>query len=104
MITLRVSTEDERIGLDASTPGDSVALGVSSVHEVVTDDYAKLKNLPKLDGITIIGNVSEKDPTVPSWAKTTNKPNYTAEEVNAVDNNAEITTASIDAMMSAIFG
>ena len=31
-----------------------------------TTDYTKLRNLPTLDGRTIIGDVSEQDPTVQS--------------------------------------
>lgn len=34
-----------------------------------TDDYEKLKNLPKINETTLIGNYNEIDPTVPTWAK-----------------------------------
>ena len=34
-----------------------------------TDDYEKLKNLPKLDGRIIIGNINELDPNVPGYVK-----------------------------------
>ncbi len=44
-------------------------------------DYEKLDNLPKLDGATIIGDVKERDPTVPLWAKSTSKPVYTPDEI-----------------------
>lgn len=50
-----------------------------------TNDYNQLKNLPTLNGKPIIGDVSEEDPTVPNWAKQEKKPNYTAEEINALD-------------------
>ena len=33
---------------------------------VGTTDYTQLRNLPKLDGRTIIGDVAEQDPTVQS--------------------------------------
>ena len=44
-------------------------------------DYEKLDNLPKLNGDTIIGNVVERDPTVPLWAKSASKPVYTPDEI-----------------------
>lgn len=34
-----------------------------------TNDYEKLKNLPKLNGLTIIGDMTETDPTVPEYVK-----------------------------------
>ena len=51
-------------------------------------DYNKLKNLPKLDGRPIIGDIPELDPTVPDWAKTPTKPEYKAEEVGAIPEGA----------------
>ena len=47
-------------------------------------DYNDLANIPKLDGIQIKGNIRERDPTVPEWAKKPEKPTYSAEEVGAV--------------------
>ncbi|MCI7492035.1 MAG: hypothetical protein MSA91_04490 [Lachnobacterium sp.] len=49
-----------------------------------TDDYEKLNNIPTLNGVPIVGNINECDPTVPEWAKSANKPTYCASEVNAV--------------------
>ncbi len=49
-----------------------------------TDDYEKLNNIPTLNGVPIIGNINECDPTVPEWAKAEQKPRYCASEVNAV--------------------
>lgn len=46
-----------------------------------TWDYEKLENLPKLDGEVIVGNVQEKDPTVPMWAKSSEKPVYSQEDI-----------------------
>lgn len=51
---------------------------------VGTSDYEQLKNLPKLDGRPIVGDIPELDPTVPEWAKAPTKPEYTAEDVGAV--------------------
>lgn len=39
---------------------------------------------------------TETDPTVPSWAKQTNKPNYTAEEVGALPSSTPIPSALSD--------
>lgn len=56
------------------------------VHEgtKVAGDYNLLKNIPTLDGIPIMGDMRERDPTVPEWAKQDHKPSYSANEVNAV--------------------
>ena len=56
----------------------------SECHTVGTTNYEKLRNLPTLDGETIIGNVREKDPTVPDWAKRPTKPSYNAQDIGAV--------------------
>ncbi len=48
------------------------------------NDYNALANKPKLDGVTIQGDMREKDPTVPSWAKTPERPVYSPEDVGAV--------------------
>ena len=47
-------------------------------------DYNDLINIPTLDGIQIKGNIRERDPTVPEWAKQPEKPTYSAKEVGAV--------------------
>lgn len=47
-------------------------------------DYNDLKNLPTLDGEIFQGDMHEKDPTVPDWAKKQTRPVYTASDVGAV--------------------
>lgn len=76
-VMLNVRDED-RIELD---PSDNI---------FVDADYKKLKNLPKLDGRPIIGDIPELDPTVPDWAKTPTKPEYNAEEVGAIPEGAMV--------------
>lgn len=49
-----------------------------------TNDYTDLINKPKLDGVTIVGNIHETDPTVPDWAKAQTRPTYTASDVGAI--------------------
>ena len=68
------------------------------------DDYNQLKNLPKINNTTLIGNYNEIDPTVPNWAKQTSKPSYTAEEIGAVSSNNSISNSKIDLMFLKIFG
>ena len=71
--------------------------------EIVTSDYKKLQHLPTLNGEPIIGNVEEKDPTVPIWAKEKTKPSYNANEVNAVPQDSVISFAEIDEMFDQVF-
>lgn len=49
-------------------------------------------------------NLNEEDPTVPEWAKSQNKPTYTAEEIDAVGVDDQMTLAEIDALFEAVFG
>lgn len=73
---------------------DLIELGVNDTHEnvelnsadsiLVNDDYNLLRNIPQLDGRPIVGDIPELDPTVPDWAKSPTKPEYTAEDVGAV--------------------
>lgn len=51
---------------------------------IVPTSYNDLADKPKLDGRPIIGDIPELDPTVPDWAKSPTKPEYTAEDVGAV--------------------
>ena len=76
-VVMNVRDED-RVELD---PSDNI---------FVDADYKKLKNLPKLDGRLIIGDIPELDPTVPAWAKTPTKPEYNAEEVGAIPEGAMV--------------
>ena len=69
-----------------------------------TDDYEKLKNLPTLDGVEIRGEMKERDPTVPEWAKEDQKPAYSASEVGALSVDDEITAAEYSTIEKIIFG
>lgn len=57
---------------------------MDEVYETVTSDYTRLKNKPKLNGVEIVGNVEETDPTVHDWAKEPTRPTYDAEDVGAI--------------------
>ena len=41
---------------------------VSDGESISTTDYNKLKNIPTLNGVPIMGDMYERDPTVPEWA------------------------------------
>lgn len=86
MVELKV--ENMTISHDLNMSGDidgeiSLSDGKEIYKETVggTYDYTQLDNLPSLDGEMLIGDVNEKDPTVPLWAKTADKPVYTQEDV-----------------------
>jgi len=105
MSTIEMTIEvDDDLDMSVEDESQEIGMDVGEVSEVVSSDYEKLNHLPSINGTVLIGNYDEIDPTVPEWAKTDLKPSYTADEINAVDNNAEITTASIDAIISAVFG
>ena len=68
-MNLEIQLEDAAVSgnLQLNSPtitGTSVLAEEATVG--FTTDYTKLRNLPTLDGRTIIGDVSEQDPTVQS--------------------------------------
>lgn len=87
-MTVELNLEDITVSTDLKLSGDmSGEISVSDKKEIYheqvggTRDYEKLENLPKLDDEIIIGNVQEKDPTVPIWAKSSEKPVYSQEDI-----------------------
>lgn len=66
-------------------------------------DYNLLDNLPMLNGEVIKGNMKEKDPTVPEWAKQEKKPEYQPEEIGAIGVEDEMTLEDIISMMNSVF-
>lgn len=74
------------------TTGDSVGLGVDNARKLggeLPAYYAPASSVPtKVSDLQndsgFLTSYTEADPTVPSWAKETNKPTYTASEVGAV--------------------
>ena len=83
-LKLEGATENGELKLSGKATG---ALSVSSGKEIYqeqvggTYDYTQLVNLPTLDGEPLIGDVNEKDPTVPLWAKSSEKPVYSQEDI-----------------------
>lgn len=84
-ITISATVKDEE-SITASTDRTMV--------DYETDVY----NKPTLDGVTINGDVNEKDPAVPDWAKNSSKPSYTSDEVGAVNLDSRITLDEINQM------
>ena len=84
-LNLEVTDITDLLTLDGDISDDlSVSDGKEIYKEVErygVTSYENLDNLPSLDGLTIIGDVHEKDPTVPLWAKTDTKPSYTSDEI-----------------------
>ena len=66
-------------------------------------DYSKLINKPSINGTVLVGNYDEIDPTVPDWAKQETKPEYSTNEIGAVDKNQFMTTEEINSLFDAIF-
>lgn len=73
------------------------------IYKVHEDDYEKLRNLPSLNGEKIVGNMKERDPTVPAWAKQNSKPSYTADEVGAVGDENALSLSEIDEIFNGLF-
>lgn len=86
---------------------DCIELGVDTVIKTGgtgTNDYNVLINKPRLDGVTIQGDMYEKDPTVPDWAKAQTRPTYTANDVGAVATGdiEDITLAALENMWNTL--
>lgn len=90
-------TISESLNISTEIEGSLNMTDGKEIYYETTDDYEQLRNLPQLDGRTIKGNVNELDPTVPSWAKSENKPAYNAGEVGAV---AEADNISLEYLVS----
>ena len=69
-----------------------------------TYNYLELFNKPSINGTELIGNYDEIDPTVHGWAKEPTKPDYTAEEVGAIDEDNEVSFSDLLSAWREIFG
>lgn len=77
--TISFSNQNKNLVLAGPSSGSSAA--APSFRSLVTDD------IPDLSSIYLT-SFTETDPTVPSWAKASTKPTYTASEVDAVPQKA----------------
>lgn len=91
--------------VDITVPTNLSDLADDSTHRVVTDtekstwsgkqdainDLSDIRSGASL-GATALQSFTETDPTVPSWAKQSTKPSYTASEVGALPDSTVIPT------------
>lgn len=74
------------------------------INPIGIDNYNDLLNKPSINGIPLVGNYNEIDPTVPLWAKASVKPTYTVTEISGAMNvQNKISNAEIDDIISNIF-
>ena len=69
-----------------------------------TYNYQELFNKPSINGTELVTNYDEIDPTVHEWAKEEFKPQYTASEVGAIDEDAEVSFADLLDAWNFVFG
>lgn len=104
-IHMNVSGNSEiRMGINADSRADIKVidnLESESAKDALSANMGRVLN----DKIENSGFITEEvDPTVPAWSKESTKPDYTAQEVGAVDVDDELSLAAIDAMFAAVFG
>lgn len=90
MIRIRIEAEESRLEVKEPVKDEEFKMREELNYISKYDDYEKLKNLPSLNGEVIKGEMNEIDPTVPDWAKQENKPEYSPEELNAININDAI--------------
>lgn len=99
MLSIRVTEDTPIIKASFAQQQDESPTLHAEVQTVAsTSDYNELQNIPRLNGELLMGDVSEVDPTVPSWAKTNNKPEYSADEVGAISEDSAITLKELEDM------
>lgn len=104
-IMLNVSN-DSSIHMNVNADGRSDVKVINRLDSTSTRD-ALSANMGRVlnDKIENSGFITEEvDPTVHDWAKESTKPDYTPQEVGAVDVDDELSFAAIDAMFAAVFG
>lgn len=99
MLSIQVTEDTPIIKASFVQTQDEAPTLHAEVHtSVSTSDYNELQNIPRLNGELLIGDVSEVDPTVPSWAKSNNKPEYSADEIGAISEDSAITLKELEGM------
>ena len=98
-------SDDLEFDSEFSTPETlSLEGDIGVIHPVTANDYRKLVNKPHINGTELYDNYDEIDPTVPLWAKENTKPEYTAEEVGALNEDAEMSLTDVKGIWDMIFG
>lgn len=93
------------IPMQLHTENDELAMNVQDLVQVAAgDDYNALQNKPTLNGVVIQGDMKEKDPTVPDWAKTRTRPVYTAQDVGAlgIEDVEELSLTALEQLWNTI--
>lgn len=99
MLSIRVTEDSPIIKASFVQPQDETPTLHTEVQaSVSTSDYNELQNIPRFNGKLLMGDVSEVDPTVPSWAKSNNKPEYSADEIGAISEDSAITLKELEDM------
>lgn len=93
LITTENLDIDLRDGINVNVQGSVV---IPNPPDIPTDDLETVK----IDEDTF----KIKDPDIHDWARNETKPNYTPEEIGAVDADNELAYAEIDRMFNAVFG
>lgn len=89
----------DALSLNADIPDElSISDGKEIFKENGVTSYEMLDDLPRLNGQTIIGDMAEKDPTVPDWAKQETKPKYSYDETGL----EELSIAAIEALWNGL--
>lgn len=73
-IPMQLQADDRELAMDVRDVVQAASGG----------DYNTLQNKPTLNGVILQGDVQEKDPTVPDWAKSQTRPVYSAQDVGAL--------------------
>lgn len=98
MIQMELAVEEVNISAESTEDDENIQMEIEEIFEKEvsgTNDYEKLKNLPKLNGEIIMGDMAESDPTVPAWAKKAVKPTYIPEEIGALSEENEVSLQEI---------
>lgn len=94
--------EGEELEFDDLELDEEVPMSFGTYTGGGVKDYRYLANKPSINGTELYDNYNEIDPTVPDWAKTEFKPEYTPEEIGAINVDDEMSLADIKAIWDSI--
>lgn len=98
MIKISVHNESPvKINIELKKP---IQMKVRVDYVTMSYDYNSLANLPTLNGRPFVGDMAEEDPTVPLWAKEKEKPQYSADEVNAINADDSISIEYLASLLT----
>ena len=91
------------ISMDVTQEQEDLSIKMEQIYREVSSNYSELQNKPTLNGVEIMGAMTEIDPTVPEWAKQQQKPAYSTDEIGAVDAEDEMTILDVSDMFNRVF-